>query len=154
MTYRPRSALDTLYTIGTSGKSLREFVETLRGAKIDRVIDTRLRNTSHLAGFSKREDLEFLLGELLGIGFQHEPDLAPTPEILDTFRRDGDWAAYERRFEPLLREREMTRLVVQAAAGAARPCLLCACPSADHCHRRLLAEAVARERPGLRVEHR
>lgn len=142
-----------LYTIGASGKSLREFVEALRGARADRVIDTRLRNTSHLAGFSKREDLEFLLEELLGIGYRHEPELAPTPAILDGFHRDHDWEAYERGFRPLIAERGMVRRILAAAEGAARPCLLCACAKPEHCHRRLLAEAVAEAHPRVRVEH-
>jgi hypothetical protein len=34
-----------------------------------------------------------------------------------------------------------------------RPCLLCACASERTCHRRLLAEAMADERPGLEVVH-
>jgi hypothetical protein len=34
-----------------------------------------------------------------------------------------------------------------------RPCLLCACDSERTCHRRLLAEAMAEERPGLEVLH-
>lgn len=145
--------MEALYTVGTSGRSLREFVAALRGARVDRVIDTRLRNTSHLAGFSKREDLEFLLVDLLGIAYRHEPDLAPAPEMLDRFRAGGDWESYESCFAAALRERDMVRIVRRATAGARRPCLLCACPSPARCHRRLIAEAVAASRRRLRVEH-
>src|SRR5262249_33220321 len=35
-----------LYTIGTSGRSLRQFAEALQAEGVDRVIDTRLRNDS------------------------------------------------------------------------------------------------------------
>ncbi|HEY7092470.1 MAG TPA: DUF488 family protein, partial [Ktedonobacterales bacterium] len=34
-----------------------------------------------------------------------------------------------------------------------RPCLLCAEPTPEHCHRRLVAEAFARLEPGLEVQH-
>jgi uncharacterized protein (DUF488 family) len=145
--------IEILYTIGTSGKSLGEFVGHLRAAGIDRVIDTRLQNTSHLAGFTKREHLEFLLTDLLGIGYRHEPDLAPAPELLEAFRRSRDWGAYERGFARLIEERGMADILEVATRATACPCLLCACPGPEQCHRRLLAEAVATSYPGLRVEH-
>ena len=47
--------MSTLLTIGTSKKSLRRFIELLREAKVDAVIDTRRSNTSQLAGFSKKD---------------------------------------------------------------------------------------------------
>jgi uncharacterized protein (DUF488 family) len=145
--------IQSLYTIGTSGRTLREFVSQLRQSEVDLVIDTRLRNTSHLAGFGKRADLEFLLSDLLAIPYRHECVLAPTAEILDRFRADRDWEAYEAEFEPLQRERDMTGIVLSVASSANRPCLLCACKSARRCHRRLIAEAVAAAAGDLRVEH-
>jgi len=145
--------IDTLYTIGSSGKALREFVGSLRAAQIHRVIDVRLQNSSQLAGFAKREHLEFLLTELLGIDYRHEPELAPEPELLREFRRSQDWDRYAAGFGELIEARGMVDILMEAARGSARPCLLCACPSADHCHRRLLAEAAASAQPGLRVEH-
>src|SRR5205814_384908 len=63
--YRPGFA--TLYTIGMAGRSLRSFVETLRAAGVDCVIDTRLRPDSHLAGYARRVHLEYLLTALAGI---------------------------------------------------------------------------------------
>lgn len=142
-----------LYTIGTSGRGLRGFVEALRGAGVDRVIDARLRNTSQLAGYARGPDLEFVLNDLLGISYRHEPSLAPTPEILDAFRAGGDWRTYERGFLELLRERNMLEVIEEARGDASRPCILCACERSDQCHRRLLAEAAADARPGLKVEH-
>ena len=44
---------DSLYTMGSSGKALRQFVEPLRRAGVDLVIDVRLQNTSQLAGFGR-----------------------------------------------------------------------------------------------------
>jgi hypothetical protein len=34
-----------------------------------------------------------------------------------------------------------------------RPCLLCACESEKTCHRQLLANALAEERPNLDIRH-
>ena len=64
----------------------------LRDAAIQRVVDIRLRNTSPLAGFAKKDDLAYFLRELAGIGYVHLPQLSPTQEILDAYKmRKGPW---------------------------------------------------------------
>lgn len=141
-----------LYTIGHTKKSLREFVTRLRDAGVDAVIDIRLRNTSQLAGFSKRDDLAFLLREGFGMAYEHRPELSPTPEILDAYKRDGDWPAYERAFLPLLKERAAEHIGEQLLTTYQRPCLLCAEPTPDHCHRRLVAEYLAKKLPDREIE--
>jgi uncharacterized protein (DUF488 family) len=142
-----------LYTIGHRRKPLATFIGQLRQAGIDAVIDVRLRNTSHLAGYTKRDDLDFLLREGFSIAYEHHPELAPTPEILDAYRDDGDWVAYESRFTPLLAERAAEEVGREILARYRAPCLLCAEPTPEHCHRRLVAEYWARHIPGLTVVH-
>jgi len=142
-----------VYTIGYKEKPLSKFIGDLRAAGVDAVIDIRLRNTSHLAGYTKRDDLAFLLVEGFGIAYEHHPELAPTPEILDAYRADGDWSAYEARFIPLLAERAAEQVGRQTLARYSAPCLLCAEPTADHCHRRLVAEYWAARIPELTIVH-
>ena len=132
--------MPTVFTIGYTKKSLERFVGLLQEAGVDAVIDVRLRNTSQLAGFSKRDDLAFLLREGFGIQYEHNPKLAPTPDIMTRFKSDGDWQAYERAFCGLLSEREAGEEGRQILARFQRPCLLCAEPTSEHCHRRLVAE--------------
>jgi len=141
-----------LYTIGYTRKSLQEFITRLRDASVNAVIDVRLRNTSQLAGFSKRDDLSFLLQEGFGIAYEHRPEMAPTPEILDAYKRDGDWPAYEQEFLPLLEERAIEQIGQRFLTTYQRPCLLCAEPTPDHCHRRLVAEYLAEKLPNLKIE--
>ena len=143
----------TLYTIGYKSKPLSTFIEQLRQAGVDAVIDVRLRNTSHLAGYTKRDTLDFLLHEGFSIAYEHHPELAPTPEILDAYRADEDWAAYETRFIPLLEERAAAEIGREILARRRAPCLLCAEPTAEHCHRRLVAEYWASHLPRLTVVH-
>jgi uncharacterized protein (DUF488 family) len=143
----------TVCTIGYKGRSLASFIAQLRDAGVDGVIDVRLRNTSHLAGFTKRDDLSFLLVEGFGIGYEHRPELAPAPEILDRYRADGDWEIYEAHFLPLLREREAEKVGREILTRYGAPCLLCSEPTAEHCHRRLVAEYWADHLPGLRIVH-
>jgi hypothetical protein len=45
--------------------------------------------------------LAFLLGEGFGIAYEHHPNLTTTAEILDTYRQDEHWSAYEEHFDPL-----------------------------------------------------
>jgi uncharacterized protein (DUF488 family) len=145
--------MTTLHTIGYTKKSLAKFIQLLQEAGVDAVIDVRLRNTSQLAGFAKRDDLAFLLREGFGIEYEHHPELAPTPEILDAYKADGDWPAYERAFQPLLEERGAEAIGRDLLARFRRPCLLCAEPEADHCHRRLIAEGWAADLPDVEVVH-
>ena len=145
--------MSTLYTIGYKSKSLETFIGLLRQAGVDAVIDVRLRNTSHLCGYTKRNDLAFLLREGFSIAYEHHLELAPTPELLDTHRADPDWAAYELGFLPLMAERESVTVGREIIARYRAPCLLCAEQTADHCHRRLVAEYWAKHLPELTIVH-
>jgi uncharacterized protein (DUF488 family) len=145
--------MTTLFTIGTSRKSLRRFIDLLREAKVDAVIDTRRNNTSQLAGFSKKEDLDFLLSEGFRIGYEHRPELAPSEPLLAAFRADKDWDQYSMGFLDELEAGSMRPVLRELIERYERPCLLCACESERHCHRRLLAEAAQEEQPGLELRH-
>lgn len=141
-----------VFTIGFTKKSLRDFVETLRGAGVKRVIDVRLRNTSQLAGWSKQPDFAYLLEEGFGIAYEHHPEFAPTSELLDSYKEDYNWPRYEERFNQLLAERrpeaEARELLKKDSI-----CLLCAEPKADKCHRRMVAEYLQSLAPRIEVRH-
>jgi uncharacterized protein (DUF488 family) len=132
--------MPTLYTIGHKGKPLRTFMGQLRDAAVDLVVDVRLRNTSQLLGYTKQDDLAFLLSEGFGIAYEHHPELAPTTEILLAYRETGDWAAYEAQFRPLLTVRAASGIGRDIFARSHAPCLMCAEPTPERCHRRLIAE--------------
>jgi uncharacterized protein (DUF488 family) len=145
--------MPTVYTLGYQGKALAEFINPLREAEVDVVIDIRLRNTSHLAGYTKRDDLAFLLREGFGLAYEHHPDLAPSPEILDAYRESKDWPAYQAHFLPLLIERHAEIMGREILARYHAPCLLCAEAKADQCHRRLVAEYWAQHIEGVTIVH-
>ena len=145
--------MPTIHTIGYTKKSLERFVRLLQDAGVDAVIDIRLRNTSQLAGFAKRDDLAFLLREGFRIEYEHRPELAPTAELLDAYKADGDWPAYERAFLPLLTERDSLALGRQIVTHYENPCLLCSEPTPEHCHRRLVTEFWAAHLPDVEVVH-
>jgi uncharacterized protein (DUF488 family) len=145
--------MPTVYTIGYTKKSLEQFIRLLQESGVDAIVDIRLRNTSQLAGFAKRDDLAFLLREGFGIGYEHRTDLAPSPEILDAYKADGDWPAYERAFHSLLAGRGAEAIGRKILARYRSPCLLCAEPAADRCHRRLVAEWWAEHLPNIEIVH-
>jgi uncharacterized protein (DUF488 family) len=145
--------MQTILTIGYTQKSLEQFIRLLQEGCVDAVVDVRLRNTSQLAGFAKRDDLAFLLREGFGLEYEHRPGLAPTPEIFTAYKADGDWAAYERAFRPLLIDRDASKAGEEILARYQRPCLLCAEPTPEHCHRRLVAEWWAEHLPNVEIVH-
>jgi len=113
----------------------------------------RLNNTSQLAGFAKRGDLEYFLREICGAGYLHHPILSPGKELLDGYKKKTiPWDEYERRFLDLLAQRKAEeavdrRLFDQPAV------LLCSEPTAEHCHRRLVAEYLAAKWGDVTIVH-
>src|SRR5436305_1757291 len=99
--------MPSLLTIGTTRKSLRRFIELLREARPEAVIDTRRNKTSQLTGVSKKEDLEFLLREGFRIGDEHRPELAPAEALLSVYLKDRDWERYSMSFLDELEARSM-----------------------------------------------
>lgn len=145
--------MPTVYTIGYERRPLSGLIGALRDAGVDAVVDIRLRNTSQLAGYTKKDDLAFLLQEGFAIAYEHHPELAPTGEILDAIHADHDWSAYEVRFRALLTERQSETVGRDILARYRAPCLLCHEASAEHCHRRLVTEHWAAHIPGLTIVH-
>lgn len=142
-----------LYTIGFTGKSAERFFTLLRENGVQRLVDTRLYPSTQLSGFAKANDLAWLLGEVADCGYVRLKDLAPTPEILRDYRKDDDWARYVQRFDALLDARDVPNTLDRASFESAASCLLCAEAEPDYCHRRLVAERLAREWPGTTVIH-
>jgi uncharacterized protein (DUF488 family) len=142
-----------IYTIGFTKKTAAQFFETLKLAGIRRLIDVRLNNTSQLAAFAKRDDLEYFLREICAAEYRHEPVLAPTQDILDAYKhKQITWEQYENRFRALLAGRAAERSVDRQLFGVPAV-LLCSEPKADRCHRRVAAEYLASHWGDVRIVH-
>lgn len=128
-----------IYTIGFTKKKAKEFFDVLRKNKIEQLIDIRLNNTSQLAGFAKKDDLKYFLKELCGIDYFYFGFLAPTREIRNKYNKGKDWDLYVKEYMHLLETRDVLRKLNKSFFKK-RSCLLCAEPTPEHCHRRLLAE--------------
>ena len=142
-----------LHTIGFTQRSAEDFFETLKNAGIGRLIDVRLNNVSQLAGYSKKDDLRYFLRSICGIDYHHELSLAPTKEMLDTYRAGKiAWSDYEPQFRAVLRERKVERKL-NRDLFAGTPVLLCSEYEAEHCHRRIVAEYLAKKWDGIEIVH-
>jgi primosomal protein N'' len=124
----------------------------LNDSGIKRLLDVRLNNASRLAGFARRADLPFFLEKLCSAEYIHEPELAPTREILDAYRNGGAWPDYERAFLDLLQERRVEE-TLDKNLFEIPTVLLCSEARAVQCHRRLVLEYLGREWGGIRAVH-
>ncbi len=141
-----------VFTIGFTKTSAEGFFLRLQKAGVKKVVDVRLNNVSQLAGFAKKDDLRYFLQAICGIGYVHQPDFAPTQEMLNAYKRDGgDWRDYEKRFLDLMANRHIEQaLAPEALEGA---CLLCSEDKPHHCHRRLVVEYLKEKWGNLEISH-
>jgi uncharacterized protein (DUF488 family) len=141
-----------LFTIGFTRKTAREFFTSLKDAGVRRVVDVRLNNNSQLAGFSKKEDLAYFLREIGGIEYVHLPELAPTQDILNAYKKHkGDWGIYEKQFLDLMARRQVEKTIRPDLLD--HGCLLCSEYLPHYCHRRLVAEYLNAKWGGIKTKH-
>jgi uncharacterized protein (DUF488 family) len=146
------SAID-VYTIGFTKKSAETFFNFLKSSNVKTLIDVRLNNVSQLAGFAKRDDLKFFLNELCGAEYIHSPELAPTKEILNSYKKgDISWELYEDKFLNLMGQRNIERSIKPTLLD--HGCLLCSEHEPHLCHRRLVIEYLNQHSDlDLKVKH-
>ena len=142
-----------IYTIGFTKKSAAEFFGILKAANVAQLVDVRLNNTSQLAGFAKKEDLEFFLRELDKIEYVHEPLLAPSEELFEEYKKKkGKWEVFETGFLALMRERQIES-ALKKSLFKKPTVLLCSEPTAACCHRRLVVEYLRGHWGGVKAVH-
>jgi len=140
-----------LFTIGFTKSSAENFFSRIRNSGAKKLLDVRLNNISQLAGFAKRDDLQYFLREICHIPYQHEPRLAPTQQMLDEYKKKrGAWEDYEKRFLGSMAERHIEEIDKAAVEDA---CLLCSEDKPHHCHRRLVAEYLREKWGDIEIVH-
>lgn len=128
-----------IFTIGFTKKKAEYFFEKLQNSGVKRIVDVRLNNVSQLAGFAKKDDLIYFLKEIGGMDYVHLPELAPTKDMLDAYKKQkGDWSTYENKFIELMESRHIEDKIPKEVLNEG--CLLCSEDKPHHCHRRLVAE--------------
>jgi uncharacterized protein (DUF488 family) len=149
-----------VFTIGVYGWDLARWLAALREAGVEKVIDVRqrrgVRGSEFVWANSKR--LQDAL-EQAGIGYQHEPDLAPTTELRQLqYLEDDRRGVGKRNRERLATEyaerytRERLDNVDLADVDADGAALFCVERDPEACHRSLIAERLGSDY-GLGVRH-
>jgi uncharacterized protein (DUF488 family) len=128
-----------LCTIGFAGKTAQEFFALLEAAGVEQLVDIRQNRGGQLSGYAKHPDLAYFLQRIASIAYVPEPLLAPTRELLKTYRKTRDWAAYETAFLTLMRDRGVPE-TVNTANWPFKVALLCSEAGLEKCHRRLVAD--------------
>jgi uncharacterized protein (DUF488 family) len=142
-----------IYTIGASKKSAEQFFDLLKKNHIEKLLDIRIKNTSGLLGFSKGRDLQYFCEKCHNIKYEHLPLLAPTADLLKAYKKNNNWATYEKEFAKILDSRPIVDTLQQASDGLKNICLLCSEPTPEKCHRRLVAEYVALHKKYMEIIH-
>lgn len=141
-----------VFTIGFTKTTAERFFARIQKSGAQRVLDVRLNNISQLAGFAKQDDLRYFLRAICSIEYVHCPELAPTQDLLDAYKKDGgDWSTYERGFLDLMAKRRIEETIPREQVEGA--CLLCSEDKPHHCHRRLVAEYLRAKWGNLKIEH-
>ena len=141
-----------VFTIGFTEKTAKRFFELIRSSGVKRVVDVRLNNTGQLAGFSKQADLVYFLRELCQVEYIHVPELAPTKDILDVYKKHGGtWSVYEAEFLNLMERRRIDQSVAKDIVD--QGCLLCSENKPHHCHRRLVVEYLQNKWGDINTTH-
>ena len=141
----------TLFTIGFTKTTAENFFDRLRRSGARKLVDVRLNNVSQLAGFAKRDDLKYFAKSICGMSYRHIPELAPTQEILDEYKkRKGVWNVYETKFRKLMADRQIEKMGRNELNGG---CLLCSEDKPHHCHRRLVAEYLKEKWDNVDIVH-
>ena len=131
-------------TIGYEGSTIEDFVETLRSAEVQVLIDRK-------RGFSKRAFSEAL--KEAGVRYIHLRGLGDPKAGREAARR-GDMKAFQKIFRTHLAG-ESAQLALQEALEitlAERTCLLCFERDHSGCHRSIVAEEMV-QRERVQVRH-
>lgn len=83
-----------------------EFFDKILGWKADLVLDVRLKNTNQLSGFTKQEDLEYFTHVIAHADYVHDPEYAPSKDLLDEYLDKGmPYEEYFAQYEQEMKER-------------------------------------------------
>jgi uncharacterized protein (DUF488 family) len=140
-----------IFTIGFSKKSAEEFFKLLTQNKVKKLIDIRLNNKSQLAGFANAKHLPYFL-KLHNIDYEYRIELAPSKELLSSYKNKTiNWEEYIKIYNQLLIDRNILKEI--STSDLNDVVLLCSEAIAEQCHRRLLAEYLAKKFDNIRIEH-
>lgn len=144
--------MDKLFTIGFTKKTAKEFFEKLNENNIHMIVDVRLNNTSQLAGFTKYPDIVYFLKNLCNIDYIQDKMFSPEETTLKKYKKKGiNWEQYVKEFNDTMENRNINEYIYNKYNDLNNICLLCSEPTAEKCHRSLVADRFRKQFKGLNV---
>lgn len=128
-----------LLTAGYEGLSIEAFIERLKSAGVDKVLDVREYPISRKPGFSKKSFAERLVQA--GIGYEHIAALGCPKAVRNQYKVDRDWPRYVSGFCEYIQTQPALLSNVLEQASSKNVCMVCFEADYRFCHRSLIAEA-------------
>lgn len=148
MTHRQDSVLNShaakteFFTIGHSNQSLAEFLELLRQAAIDEVVDVRRLPGSRRYPWFDQENLAEAL-HAAGVAYRHAVDLTgrrPKQDVPDAVNSFWQNRSFHNFADYALSDAFRAGFARLRASDGVRPALMCAEAVWWRCHRRIIAD--------------
>jgi len=140
-----------IFTIGFAQKSAEVFFKLLVDNNVKKLIDIRLNNKSQLAGFANAKHLPYFL-KLHNIDYEYKIDLAPSKELLNGYKdKSVSWEEYVKVYNQILIDRDAIKNI--SINELDNIVLLCSEPTAEQCHRRLMAEYLSKNFEDIKIKH-
>ncbi len=138
-----------LFTIGYSGSTIDAFLQTLKAAGVEDLVDVRAVASSRNRPFAKSALAAAL--EEAGIAYRHLRPLGTPKEGRDAAKR-GDTATMHQVYDTQLQtpEAQDALAALRALASERRVALMCMESDPATCHRSIVAERLG---DGFMVEH-
>ena len=139
--------MKTLATIGYENATVPRFLETLKEAEVDLLVDVRAVASSRKPGYAKSKLAENVGS--VGIEYLHLRGLGTPAEgraAARAGRHEEMHAIFREHLETSAAQDDLERLAELVRAGR-RVCLLCLEADPAHCHRTLVAEALQELEP-------
>ncbi len=140
-----------LFTAGYEGLSIDAFIERLKSAGVDKVLDVREYPLSRKPGFSKKSFAQCLAGA--GIEYEHIAGLGCPKPVRNQYKIDRDWGRYVSGFRAYIQTQPGHVREVIDQAGNQNVCMVCFEADYRFCHRSLIAEAAVDMVPSTEAVH-
>lgn len=142
--YKPVNSRTVLYTIGYEGISLEQYLNKLIGKDVRVLIDTRNNPLSMKYGFTKSQLMNAC--DSVGIQYIHFPEVGIVSEQRQTLACQADYDRLFTRYrkETLPQTIPVQEKILKLLMEKERIALTCFEANICQCHRKHLAEAIAR----------
>lgn len=138
-------------TAGYQGESIENFIQRLRSAEVESLVDVRRIALSRKRGFSK-SSLRSALADA-GISYAHMPELGMPRELLAERPFLEDNTPILDAYEELLPTRDAEVKALFANVSRYRTCLLCFEADDSQCHRSRLGTYLEAKYPNIKIVH-